>query len=323
MNAPIDAQSQMKITVYFWKKGPGVGHIACLAEEIGGSERKMYISPGYIGQYSKDVTMAVQQNIEKSSTVMNSFLETEMASWHENPIKINLPNSVMSYDDFLRNFSIAIISDIKKGYSLFLRNCAHHTNKALMVAYPGYRQPSVRFGLLPGAVANSACKLLGGESKKRLKFVKDSIDIDLFEEDPISYISRFKFARSVMFRTLLEIRRILFSGIYVNDDAFLENFDEILREFITLVNATSSLNDCKITENFKNLKNCIILTEKKLITENIDGFERSNRCLVTSGCILADDPLSQLKKFKQELLSYYEKCLEKKFYQREDMIEFI
>lgn len=328
MSTPKKQQSKVKITVYYWKKGPGAGHIACEAQEIGGLERRMHISPGYMEQYAGGLVR--QKSAELFSNDLENYLEIEMAYWKENPIKIELPESLVSYDDFLETFSADIESDIKKGYSLFWRNCAHHTSKALTAAYLEYNQPLIQLGLLPSKVANSACDILGEEYKEQLKLVKDNVNTHSSQESLVGYVSKYQFAKSVMITTLSKIQTLLYdelqgSNIEEVNNALYSNFVKATRAFVAAVSVSPPLNDIKLTEEFKKIENYMTQAQGHLNKERRGSFDRSNQCLATSGCILADNPANKLEQFKQELQSYYKIYLEKSqttSSKRSDVIDF-
>lgn len=329
-------KSKVKITIYYWPDvNMGLGHIACLAKEIGG-ERELYISPGYVMlNDSTKPHVGIKSDIRIWNS--NSFIEclNEQITDYNSPnvIKIELPESDFSYDIFLRNFATFAKNNINN-YDFLKKNCSHLVNRALLTAYPGRIPYEQTLGLRPFGVAKDACALLDQESGALES--KSSSYLEAMVKNPnkdyssttshISRISKYQFARAMIPVTLRHLyttaQNILeenekksqntgFSMMIKDDSPWQADLDSFLSTKLDFTNAINKtpLNDTELTAKFTALKTNIIKLEATIIKIKDNDYKESKYFFAGFGRVLAGDPqLTQLKKIREQLESFFQDC---------------
>jgi hypothetical protein len=261
------SEAKTKVIIYYWQNtNLHLGHIACVLKELDGQNRELYISPGIDPSYEQDPNQ------------LQELLEDEIKFFKSNSVvKMELPGSSTTLDQFLEEFPKNAKSNIDEGYSVVSRNCAHLVSKVLSTVYG--TKPNLSWWLLPRTVVKDACKLYGCDAGKNLKIVQDLSDIEptndsKFTEGIISRISKYQFAKlsvGPMLGTLFGKVQNLYNNGKITYEAIIA-FQDAKDDFLRILRS-SDINDPEVTKAFTVLAENIAVIGKTLQDDDLKSFK--------------------------------------------------
>ena len=279
---PLDTpKSVFKVIVYYWPNANlGVGHITCSVQEVGGKERKIFITPSFLqdlARRDKQVEGLPRLIEERRIKDVEKYFPLEFQVFNsQNVIKIELPISEVSMDVFVEQFVESANANLTDDYSFFARNYAYLASQVLSVAYPSSysaKKTKTKFGSLPSVVASDGCLLLGEDAVKRFSLLsnvgitRDYTAEEKFTIGDVIIITKYQFATEITKWILNELDGGYDTLLDGQQKSVLKNFKDILiKEY--------PIDDDHITEAFKDLNGYLKGIEKKLLEQYYKVPER-------------------------------------------------
>lgn len=313
----IEVAPQVKVTLYYWPivniidtKSSGIaGHVACNVQEIGGSGRSLYVSTNFFleGTSPRKDRSRLLPDIIKSGKIMPSdkALSLELNIFTKDVIKIELPPSKTSFDDFVNTFKESAKNILTEGHDNFTRNCAHLASLVLEAIYGIKHRDD--YVLLPKTVALDACSYLDSISNRqkekennveKLKdlsgwFGKDKTEI-LPEDEAVTIISKYRFASAMLYGIPEQIVNIVEEKDKLEVKKSFEEFIKALGE--------KKPDDRKVAKEFVHLRKVINIAEKNVEKEYKSFFQSLLvRFYALVRIIISDEKLEPLRKLRSLL----------------------